>query len=223
MAHQKHYYPIARLVPIFAANEDLNPAQTTLALARCAAATGETVLIVDCQDGALMEAAGIIYNKTLGDVLLRGAALTDAQYVTSNEHFTAMAAGDATLETILGSLAALSLDYDWVFVATKAGCTPAHIRLAGAADTCLMAYDTHADHFMRAYWMIDACRRRFPGFDPLMISMGSFDDAAETAQLLRASVAEFLGAPPPYAGHAGTEHFTTHVLSAIKAELAVAA
>ena len=149
--------------------------------------------------------------------------MTDAQYVTSNDHFTAIAAGDATLETVLGSLAALSLDYDWVFVATDSGCTPAHIRLTGAADVSLMAYDTHADHFMRAYWMIDACRRRYPGFDPLLMSMGKTEDAAETGALLRGNIAEFLGAAPPYIGHAGTVGHISNTLKAMVRDLAEAA
>lgn len=221
--HTNTFYPAGRLVPIFSANPDIDMTSTTLALAKAAAATGETVLMVDCQDGALMKAAGIVYNKTIGDVLLRGAKLKDAQYITSNEHFTAMAAGDATLETILGSLAALSLDYDWVFVGTASGCTPAHVRLAGAADTSLMAYDTASDNFMRAYWMVEACRRRHPGFDPLLMSTGAQDDARETADLLRASIHDFLGAAPPYVGHAGTDVLIDRVFAAVKDDAAEAA
>jgi hypothetical protein len=123
------------------------------------------------------------------------------KYITSNEHFTAAAAGDADLDTALGSLAALSLSYDWVFVVPPAGCTPAHVRLASASDISLLAYDTASDNFMRAYWMIEAVRRRDPKFDPVVLSMGHRADAVETALMLTDTVREHLGAPPPYAGH----------------------
>ena len=199
--HIQSYFPEGRLVPVFSANETLSTSALTLAISKSAAKRGETVLMVDCQNGALMEEAGIIYGKSLSDVLFYGADLRDAKYVTSNEHFTAMAAGDATLSTVLGSLAAMSLEYDWVFVGTEAGCTSDHVRLAGAADNCLLAYDTDADRFMRAYWMIDAVRRRFPKFDPHVLSMGEKGAAVETALALSELVADVLGARPPYAGH----------------------
>ena len=95
-----------------------------------------------------------------------------------------------------------SLSYDWVFVVPPAGCTPAHVRLAAAADVSLLGYDTAEDNFMRAYWMIDAVRRRDPKFDPVILSMGTRQDAVETALMLTDTVREHLGAPPPYAGHA---------------------
>lgn len=195
------YFPEGRLVPVFSANESINAAALTLSMAKFAAKRGETVLMVDCQDGALMKEAGIIYGKSLSDVLFYGADLRDATYVTSNEHFTAIAAGDATLMAVLGSLAAMSLDYDWVFVGTKPGCTPGHVRLAGAADHSLLAYDTEADHFLRAYWMIEAVRRRHPKFDPHIMSMGQKKTAVATAFALSELVADILGARPPYVGH----------------------
>lgn len=200
-AHTQSYIPEGRLVPVFSANETLSTAALTLALSKSAAKRGETVLMVDCQGGALMREAGIIYGKSLSDVLFYGADLRDAKYITSNEHFTAIAAGNATLSTVLGSLAAMSLEYDWVFVGTEAGCTTDHVRLAGAADNCLLAYDTDSDNFMRAYWMIDAVRRRFPKFDPHVLSTGPHDTAVETAFALTELVADELGARPSYAGH----------------------
>ncbi len=196
--------PKQRLIPVFAANKNLDQAVMTLALAKAAAARGETVLMLDCQNGALMKAAGIIYNKTLTDVFFRGAKMEDVKYVTANEHFTVAAAGRMNLDVLLGSLAALSLDYDWVFVGTQAGCTPAHIRLAGAADTSLLCYGSEKDQFMRAYWMIEAMRRRHPEFDPLLMSFGQRQNANESALMLIETVKEFLGAPPPYIGH-GTD------------------
>lgn len=195
------YRPAGRLVPIFASGENLNANTLTLALAKAAAAKGETVLLLDCQDGALMDAAGIVYNKTLDDVIYNGADINDVKYITSNEHYTAAAAGPSGLEVILGSMAAMSLSYDWVFVGTPQGCTPAHVRLAAAADISLLAYDTEGDKFMRAYWMMEAVRSRAPKFDPLFISCGGKADAVETARMLSETVREFLGAPPPYAGH----------------------
>ena len=196
------YHPAGRLVPVFAASEIAGQSSLALKLGRHAASFGETVLMLDCNDGAMMDAAGIIYNKTIYDVLYDGAQLSDVKYVTSNEHFTAAAAGEADLDTALGSLAALSLSYDWVFVVPPAGCTPAHVRLASAADVSLLSYDTASDNFMRAYWMIEAVRRRDPKFDPVILSMGERVDAVETALMLTDTVREHLGAPPPYAGHA---------------------
>ena len=196
------YRPAGRLVPVLAATEIENQIELALALGRKAASYGETVLMLDCNDGAMMDKAGVIYNKTIYDALYHDADLRDVTYVTSNEHFTAAAAGTADLDMALGSLAALSLSYDWVFVVPPAGCTPAHVRLAAASDISLLAYDTAGDNFMRAYWLIEAVRRRAPKFDPLILSMGERADAVETALMLTDTVREHLGAPPPYAGHA---------------------
>ena len=196
------YHPAGRLVPVFAASDIDGQSNLALKLGRHAASFGETVLMLDCNDGAMMDAAGVIYNKTIYDVLYNEAELRDVKYVTSNEHFTAAAAGEADLDTALGSLAALSLSYDWVFVVPPAGCTPAHVRLASVSDVSLLAYDTRSDNFMRAYWMIEAVRRRDPKFDPVILSMGNRSDAVETALMLTDTVREHLGAPPPYAGHA---------------------
>jgi len=203
--NQDDHHPAGRLVPVFAADEIDGQIDLALSLGRQAASHGETVLMLDCQNGAMMDKAGIVYHKTIHDVLYHGAELKDVKYVTSNEHFTAASAGQADLDTALGSLAALSLAYDWVFVVPTPGCTPAHIRLAGAADVSLLAYDTASDKFMRAYWMIEAIRRRDPNFDPVLLSMGPRQDAVETALMLTDTVRQHLGAPPPYAGHAKDE------------------
>lgn len=210
------YLPAGRLVPIFASGENLNTNTITLDLAKTAAARGETVLVLDCQDGALMDAAGIVYHKTLDDVIFHGADISDVKYITSNEHFTAAAAGPSGLEVILGSMAAMSLSYDWVFVGAPKGCTPAHIRLAAASDISLLAYETESDKFMRAYWMMEAVRNRAPKFDPLLISDGPKSEAAETATLLCETIREFLGAPPPYAGHLDEEDLSGRLLSQLR-------
>ncbi len=209
------YRPAGRLVPIFAASDNLPQDALALSLSKLAASRGETVLILDTQDGALMKRAGIIYNKTLGDVLYRGADLRDVKYITSNEHFTACACGDAPIDAVLGSMAALSLSYDWVFIAMPAGCTPAHIRLAAAADVGILTYDTRGDKFMRAYWMMEAVRARAPKFDPLILSTGPAEDAVETALMLSDTLRSFLGAPPPYAGHIEDVDVNARLLSQI--------
>lgn len=202
--HSNEYCPAGRLAPIFGAQEDMAGTamvvSTTLALAKAAAARGETVLMLDMLGGSLMKTAGIITGITLGDVLYRGADIRDAKYVSHNEHFTAASAGDADMESLLGSLAALSLSYDWVFVGTQPGCTPAHVRLAGASDTSLMNYASDGDRFMRAYWMLDAIRARAPRFDPLMIVHGDETEAFETYDMFAGTVREFLGAPPALGG-----------------------
>lgn len=213
---QAEYQPARRLVPVFAASEGVQDSAMTLALAKAAAAEGETVLVLDAQTGIFMKTAGIIYNKTLGDVLYHGADIDDVKYVTSNEHFTAMACGDASLDDVLGSLAALSLSYDWVFVAPPTGCTPAHTRLAAAADVSLITYSTAGDRFMRAYWMMDAIRARAPRFDPILLSSGPKVEAAETAVMLGETVREFLGAPPIYAGHNDDMDITTRLLDRMR-------
>jgi len=200
--------PNGRLVPVFGAHENLSCDKLVHALSRTAAARGETVLMLDCMDGALMKTAGIVTGKTLGDVLYRGADIRDAKYVAHNDHYTAACAGDANLDALLGSLAALSLKYDWVFVATEAGCTPAHVRLAGAADTALLAFSSESDKFMRAYWMLNAIRARAPKFDPLIIAEGEQADSFETYDMLRHTVSEFLGAPPALGGILETDQET---------------
>jgi MinD-like ATPase involved in chromosome partitioning or flagellar assembly len=194
------YKPAGRLVPVFAAHDGLSGTSLAFELSKAAAARGETVLMLDLVDGALMREAGIVYGKTLGDVLYRKADVKDAKYISQNEHFTAACAGDATLDALLGSLAALSLKYDWVFVGVEQGCTPAHVRLASAADTALLAYASETDRFMRAYWMLDAIRARSPKFDPLMIVEGEEAEAFETFDMLVSTVREFLGAPPALGG-----------------------
>lgn len=209
------YQPAGRMVPIFAASDGLGQDGITLALAKAAAARGETVLMLDAIGGALMDRAGIIYNKTLGDVIHRGAELRDVRYVTSNEHFTACACGDASIETVLGSMAALSLSYDWVFIGMEAGCTPAHVRLASAADAAILTYSAEGDKFMRAYWMMEAVRNRAPKFDPLILSTGPRDEAVETALMLTDTIRNFLGAPPPYAGHIQDSQVNARMLEQI--------
>jgi len=204
--------PDGRLIPVFSVDDGLYGAELVLALAKTAAARGETVLMIDQMGGALMDMSGIIYSVTLADVLLGDARITDAKYVTQNEHFTAVCAGDVGLDILLGSLAALSLSYDWVFIGARAGCTPAHIRLAGASDASLVLYDCHGDRFMRAYWMLDAVRARVAKFDPLMIAQtnkgankganndGAEMDGFETYELLAGTVRQFLGAAPALGG-----------------------
>ena len=211
------YEPACRLISLFTASGDSDETATlALKLGRKAASFGETVLILDAVDGALMNQAGIIYGRTLEDVANGTAKPQDALYVTSNEHFTAGAVGSDNLDTALGLLAALSLSYDWVFVVPKAGCETGHVRLGQASDVSVMAYHTQGDQFMRAFWMVDALRRKAPKFDPLILSTGEKCDAVETAFMLSETIREHLGAPPPYAGHADDLHIEARLLEQLR-------
>jgi len=215
------YEPAGRLVPVLSANPvGFDVIDTALALGRKAASFGETVLILDCNGGQTLNRAGIVFNKTLADVLSGEAQLRDALYITSNEHYNAAALGDISLDKALGSLAALSLDFDWVFVVAEPGCTRAHTRLAAAGDICLLGYETQKDDFMRAYWMIEAVRRRAPKFDPFILSCGDKAEAVETALMLTDTVRDHLGAPPSYAGHVLDNNLETRLLSQLRDTLA---
>lgn len=212
------YQPAGRIVSVLCPDDQGQTLyKLALSLGKKAASFGETVLILDACGGHMMQAANIIYNVTLADVIYENACLHDALYVTSNEHFTAAALGEIELKEALGSLAALSLSYDWVIVLPPAGCTPAHIRLAVASDVSVMSYDTKSDDFMRAYWMLDAIRRRSPKFDPFIVSTGRMEDAVETALMLSETVRDHLGAPPPYAGHIQDLHLETRLLQQMRA------
>lgn len=203
--------PAGHLVPIFSAahtgeaanheNASSDVAELTLALARAAARNGETVLIIDFLGGRLMEAAGIVTGTTLTDVLFNGGKMRDAKFISHNEHFTACNAGTAALPEFLGTMAAMSMSYDWLLAAVPPGCTPAHVRLAGAASKSVMMFDSERDLFMRAYWMLDAVRARTPLFSPHILVQGGKSAALEAYGMFASTVREFLGAPPPLAGH----------------------
>jgi len=64
------YEPDGQLVPIFSASSGLKSEALTLSLSKTAAKRGETVLMLDACNGRLMKTAGIIYHKTLADILL---------------------------------------------------------------------------------------------------------------------------------------------------------
>ena len=216
MGHQFSYSPAGRMVPVFTASEGLDENRLTLSLAKAAASRGETVLLIDAQDGLMMDMAGVIYHATFADVLAGRAKLRDTQYITSNEHFTLMALGDIDWASTLGSLSALSLEYDWVFIAAPSGCTPAHVNLATAADMALILFDADDAEFMRAYWMLEAIRQRDPMFDPLLVASGPLDEAVETADLLRDTVRSFLGAAPDYMGHMNHPSMAHWLLQSIR-------
>lgn len=219
-AESTSYEPACRLVSLFTAGSDAEAiSDLALSLGRKAASLGETVLLLDAIDGELMNRAGIIYARTLEDVANETAAPEDALYVTSNEHFTAGAVGHGGLEKALGLLAALSLSYDWVFVVPKTGCEAEHVRLGHASDVSVLSYDTQGDQFMRAYWMMDAMRRRSFNFDPFILSMGQNGDAVETAFMLSEVIREHLGAPPPYAGHADDVQVTSRLLEQMREQV----
>lgn len=215
------YQPAGRLIPVLSANpvgEQI--IDTAIALGRKAASYGETVLILDCTGGHTMNRAGVVFRKTLADVLSGEAQLRDALYITANEHYNMASLGDIALDETLGSLAALSLEFDWVFVIAEPGCTNAHIRLAAAGDNCVIGYDTDTDAFMRAYWMIEAIRRRAPEFDPHILSCGNRLESVETALMLSETIRDHLGAPPPYAGHTQDENLDMRLLGQIRDAIA---
>lgn len=200
------YVPAGRLVGVIcAADEPSCHSQmigATLRLAREAASRGETVLLLDGTDGALMEAAGVLYSRTLDDFIDGKCQLRDALFITTNEHFSAGVINPERLSDALGTMAGLSLAYDWVFAVGPAGLSSGQASLAAGSDICLLGYDTRIDGFMRAYWTIDAVRRRNRLWDPVTISLGPIEDAAVTALMLRDVVRGHLGAPTPYGGHA---------------------
>lgn len=211
------YQPACRLVSLFTPCGNCDETiELALKLGRKAASYGETVLILDAVNGELMNKAGIIYARTLKDVANGTADQKDALYVTSNEHFTAAALGQDYLDKALGLIAAMSLSYDWVFVVPKAGCETAHIHMGQASDISIMTYHTQSDRFMRAFWMVDALRRKSPKFDPLILSTGEKSDAVETALMLSETIREHLGAPPPYAGHLDDLHLENRLLTTLR-------
>lgn len=191
--------PLGYLVPVFAGEDGLPCAQLAIAAAKQAALAGHSVLIVDCDGGHALKALSVDAAVTLSDVLADRAELSDAKYLTPDQAMTVSRAGNTPLETLLGALAVMSLSYDWVFVIPPAGCTPAHVRLAAAADETLMVFHSSGDRFMRAYWMLDAIRARAPKCDPLMVIHGPKSDAREAYGLFCGTVREFLGAPPSLA------------------------
>ncbi len=216
-AQKDRYEPACRLVSLYTASGEAEATfDLVVKLGREAASYGETVLVLDAIGGKLLQSAGIVYARTLDDVARGEAQARDALYVTSNEHFTAGAVGSQSLEDALGLLAALSLSYDWVFVVPEAGCTPAHVRLGAASDVSIMTYDTQGDSFMRAFWMVDAVRRRDAGFDPVILSTGDRCDAVETALMLSDTVREHLGAPMPYGGHIDDMHIEMRLLEQMR-------
>ncbi|MEP1229843.1 MAG: hypothetical protein ABJG88_04145 [Litorimonas sp.] len=228
MAHLKskiaaeQYHPAGRLVSVLCASGNYDElVHAALNLGRKAASYGETVLMLDCCGGKMMDSAGVVYNKTLKDVVLHGADVRDALYITSNEHFTATAIGDLSLEQSLGSLAALSMSYDWVFVVPPEGCTNAHMRLATTSDMTLLGYGTMRDDFMRAFWLIDAVRRPMPQFDPLVLSSGPKIDAVDTALMLADTVRDHIGAPPSYAGHVEDVNIEGRLITQMRDQMAL--
>ena len=203
----------ARLICMLAASDELPAAASAQSFARAAREQGETVLVVKY---GLAEPSS---QPTLADVLSGEAQLCDTKLICANSGIVTLLAGRAKLEDMLGILAALSLSYDNVIIAPPAGCTPAHVRLAVAADVNVLHFDSHGDKFMRAYWMLDALRARCPGLDPMLVACGPKADAEESYEMLRETVREFLGAPLPLSAiisHRGmADGVATHILSAL--------
>lgn len=196
LGQKKTYEPRAQLVPILGGEAGLPRTALTAALALQAAERGQSVLIVDCDQGRSFAHFGVKSKASLDDVLKGRAAMRDAKCLAADGHLTLTHGGDAALDDLLGALAAMSLSHDWVFVLPKSGCTPAHVRLAAAADHNIMVFDSAGDRFMRAYWMLDAIRARASGCDPIMACAGPKHEARDAYGLFAGTVREFLGAPP---------------------------
>ena len=188
--------PSGKLVPVFGGESGLPCTALTINLALCAAQSGKSVLIIDCDRGHSFTHFGLSPKNTLDDVLKGRADIRDTKHIVADGRLTLTRGGNIDLEDMLGALAAMSLSHDWVFVIPKSGCTPAHVRLAAAADHALLMFDSAGDRFMRAYWMLDAIRSRAPKCDPLMICSGSEEEGQEAYELFAGTVRDFLGGPP---------------------------
>lgn len=189
-----------QLVTIAAGDSGLDQMQLAISMARAAAQNGHMALLIDCGDHDAAAHLNLTLKAGLCKVLTGEATMRDAKHIDPNSNLVFASAGDAPLDDLLGPLAAMSLSYDWVFVILPSGCTPAHVRLMGAAEQTVLMFDSSGDRFMRAYWMLDAIRARSPRCDPAMVGHGPLKDVTETYALFSQTVREFLGAPPPLAG-----------------------
>lgn len=203
----------ARLICVLAANPDLPVVNSALTLTRAARKNGESALFVNC---AGLEASE---TSTLSDVLMGEAQIGDTKTICAQTGVITINAGNAKLDDMLGILAALSLSYDNVIIAAPSGCTPAHVRLAVAADVNVLHFDSRGDKFMRAYWMLDAMRARCAALDPMLIACGPKTDAMDAYDMLRETIREFLGAPLPLSAvisHIGmADGVAAHLLSGL--------
>lgn len=215
-ATQGAYEPAGRLVPVLAASDCVDAPGLALRMGRFAASLGETVLIIDDRDGAVMDRAGVVHGRTLEDMVAGRCALRDCLYVTSNEHFSMTALGGLPLIEAVGTLAALSLQFDWVFAVPRAGLRQPVACLASGSDATVMAYSTEGEHYMRAYWMLDAIRARNPRFDAHTVSCGDPARAVETALALEAVVRDHIGGPAGYAGHESDRDRVENLLDSMR-------
>jgi MinD-like ATPase involved in chromosome partitioning or flagellar assembly len=193
-----------RLSVIMAGDDGLPQTDLAVEIASCAAHKGQSVLLIDCGGQNMAKQFGVVLKSTLQDVLEDKASLEQAKHISPDGKLSLTVSGDAPLENLLGALAAMSLSHDLTIVIAPAGCTPAHVRLAAAADHCALLFSSQGDRFMRAYWTLDAIRSRAPKCDPAMVVISEAgrprDEAHEAYEMLAHSVREFLGAPPPLAG-----------------------
>ena len=199
------YQPAGRLVPVLAASDHVDASGLALRMGRFAASLGETVLIIDDRGGEVMDRAGVVYARTLADVVAGRCQLRDALYVTANEHFSMLAlnqrgSDELPLIEAVGTLAALSLDFDWVFAVPPAGLRQPAALLASGSDACVLGFETEGTGPDRAFWMLDAIRSRNPRFDPFTLSFGP-GDAVASALRLDAQVRDHLGGTARYSGH----------------------
>ena len=214
------YHPAGRLVPVLGASDGADAVGLALRLGRFAASLGETVLILDGCDGEVMERAGVIHARTLQDAIWGECALRDCLYVTANEHFSITALGDMPMGGAVGTFAALSLQYDWVFAVPESGLSSASARLAAGADATVLAYESEPEAAMRAFWMIDSIRSRNAAFDAHTVSFGDPSLAVSSALMLERHVREHLGGAPLYAGHESDRDRVETLLESMRASCA---
>ena len=85
---QDEYHPAGRLVPVFASTDMDGQIDLAMSLGRKAASFGETVLMLDCQAGAMMDKAAKLPKATSRSAFPADAAVKcslDVIYVTSRK------------------------------------------------------------------------------------------------------------------------------------------
>lgn len=199
-----------QLAVVLSGETGLPQTEIAIGLARQCAEHGESVLLLDCHDGAAANILGLSIRATLADVLNNEASIDETKHITTCHRFSLCAAGSAQLDEILGMTAAAALSYDRLIVIAPPGCTPAHIRLTGAADQALLIFDAGGDRFMRGFWMMDAIRARAPKCDPQIAIIGDREEGLEAYEMFAVTVRDYLGAPPPLSMICGREDNFQH-------------
>ena len=227
------YRPAGRLVPVLAAHAGADTPGLALRMGRFAASLGETALVLDARGGEVLRRGGIVAARTLAQATRGECALRDCTFVTANEHFCAAELGDLSVGEAAGTLAALSLDFDWVFAVPPVGLSRGTAKLAAGADATVLAFDAEAEGdqgagdgdapWLHPFWVVEAVRARHARFDPHVVAYGGKGRALEAALALDGAVRARLGGPGLFAGHEGDPDRVEHLLDAMRAQTARAA